>query len=208
VPHPGASDLTMDFHVHRKVAGNKTSTRIPVAQMTIRRGQWRRRHGSAPDAPLHPYGIEVRTRHLTTTGHVSWYTLVALMMDVARRGAQLADHQLDLDDRESLLYVVPRFSFIPLADATACNNLFVYPAFEVDRPWAGGKSSCAVRVTIWAVANDAPWPVVECVATVVRTLDIDGVRRPVDDLGRAKAERRTSQTASADSLPRTSRVEL
>jgi hypothetical protein len=38
-------------------------------------------------------------------------------------------------------------------------------------------------VTIWAVANEAPWPVAEVLVTVVRTSLVDGVRRPVDENG-------------------------
>ena len=91
LPHPEASDLLMDFHVLRRAVGGKTSEKVSVAHVAIHRGQWRRRHGAAPDPPLHPYGIEVRARHLTPARHVSWYTLVAMTMDVARRGAQLAD---------------------------------------------------------------------------------------------------------------------
>ena len=189
LPHPEASDLLMDFHVLRRVAGNTKPEKVSVAHIAIHRGQWRRRHGAAPDPPLHPYGIEVRARHLTPAGHVSWYTLVAITMDVARRGAQLADDRLDPIEWSSLLYIVPRFSFTRLADAAACDNLFVYPQFAMERPWTTGKSSSTVRVTIWAVANGAPWPVVESVVTVVRTRSVDGVRRPVDETGGRKSGR-------------------
>jgi hypothetical protein len=37
------------------------------------------------------------------------------------------------------------------------------------------------------VANEAPWPIAESVVTVVRTSLVDGVRRPVDENGVAKA---------------------
>ena len=186
LPHPEANDLLMDFHVLRRAVGGKTSKKVSVAHIAIHRGQWRRRHGAAPDAPLHPYGIEVRARHLTPSRHVSWYTLVAMTMDVARRGVQIADDRLDPVDWGSLLYIVPRFSFTRLADAAVCDNLFVYPQFALERPWTTGKSSCTARVTIWAVANDAPWPVVESVVTVVRTRSADGMRRPVAETGSRK----------------------
>ena len=87
------------------------------------------------------------------------------------------------------LYVVPRFSFTPLAAAAAQDNLFIYPQFEVEQPWAPGKTSATARVTYWAVANVAPWPIAESVVTVVRTSLVNGVRRPVDDQGRASAKK-------------------
>ena len=179
LPHPDADDLVMDFQVLRTREGEKTKARVPVARITIRRGTRRRRHGVAPDPPRHPYGIEVRTRHLNAAKHVSWYTLVAVIMDVARRGLQFEDAHIDRVD-EHLLCIVPRFSFTPLSDATLRDNLFVYPEFAVETPWAPGRTSATARVTYWAVANDAPWPIAESVVTVVRTTLVDGVRRPVD----------------------------
>ena len=124
LPHPEADDLVMDFHVMRTTEGTKTPTKVPVARIAIHRGTRRRRHGVAPDPPIHPYGIEVRRRHLNAAGEVSWYTLVAVIMDVARRGAQFADERIDRDD-DHLLYVVPRFTFTPLVDAAARDNLFI-----------------------------------------------------------------------------------
>lgn len=84
---------------------------------------------------------------------------------------------------------MPRFTFTPLAAPAAQNNLFVYPQFEVDKAWARGRKSATVSVTCWAVANDAPWPLAESVVTVVRTSLVDGVRRPVDEQGKASAKK-------------------
>lgn len=75
LPHPEADDLVMDFFVMRALDGTKRLQRVPVASIKIHRGQRRRRHGVAPDPPLHPYGIEVRRRNLNTAGQISWYTL-------------------------------------------------------------------------------------------------------------------------------------
>jgi len=191
LPHTTVTDLVMDFHIMRPVAGGKTPQKVSVAHVTLHRGQWRRRHGVAPEPPRHPYGIEIRTRHLNSARHVSWHTLVALTMDVARRGAQLAD---EWPDREGLvdrtrLYVVPRFTFTPLADAAHCDNLFIYPEFAFQQPWIKGKTSCTARITIWAVANEAPWPVVETIVTVVRTSIVDGLRQPVDEAGQVRGGR-------------------
>ncbi len=182
LPHPEADDLVMDFHVMRTTEGAKTPTKVPVARIAIHRGTRRRRHGVAPDPPIHPYGIEVRRRHLNAAGEVSWYTLVAVIMDVARRGAQFADERIDRDD-DHLLYVVPRFTFTPLVDAAARDNLFIYPHFSMTKRWAKGKTSATARVTFWAVANAMPWPIAESVVTVVRTSVVDGARRPVDENG-------------------------
>jgi hypothetical protein len=137
---------------------------------------------------LHPYGIEIRRRNLNAARQVSWYTLVSMTMDVARRGVQFADTRIDRVDR-SLLYIVPRFSFTPLGDAAAQDNLFIYPDFAIDQPWTKGKTSSTARVTFWAVANEAPWPIAESIVTVVRTSMVDGVRRPVDENGVAKTPR-------------------
>lgn len=182
LPHPEADDLVMHFHVMRQATGAKKPVKVPVARIAIHRGTRRRRHGVAPDPPIHPYGIEVRSRHLNEGGEVSWYTLVAVIMDVARRGAQFADERIDRDD-EHLLYVVPRFSFTPLVDAVVRDNLFVYPHFSMAKRWAKGKTSSTARVTFWAVANAEPWPIAESVVTVVRTSIVDGARRPVDENG-------------------------
>jgi hypothetical protein len=184
LPHPEADDLVMDFHVMRSPAEPAKPVRVPVARIDIHRGSRRRRHGVAPDPPRHPYGIEVRTRHLNASRHVSWYTLVAVIMDVARRGLQFADARIDREDA-SLLYIVPRFTFTPLADAAACENLFIYPEFAVEQPWIAGRTSASARVTFWAVANALPWPIAESVVTVVRTSAQDGVRRAVDENGLA-----------------------
>jgi len=182
LPHPEADDLVMDFHVMRRPPEGGTSEKVPVARIAIHRGNRRRRPGVAPDPPTHPYGIEVRTRHLNAARQVSWYTLVAVIMDVARRGAQFADERIDRDD-DSLLYIVPRFTFTPLVDASLRDNLFVYPEFAMAQRWAKGRTSATARVTFWAVANAAPWPIAESVVTVVRTSLVDGVRRPVDENG-------------------------
>ncbi len=185
LPHPEADDLVMDFHVLRTREGEKKPEPVPVARIAIHRGTHRRRHGVAPDPPWHPYGIEIRRRNLNAAGEVSWYTLVSVTMDVARRGAQFADPRIDTIDLD-LLYIVPRFSFTPLGVAAAQRNLFIYPEFALDRPWAKGKTSTSARVTYWAVANEAPWPIAESVVTIVRTSLVDGVRRPVDETGQAK----------------------
>ena len=78
--------LVMRFEVLRRTPGVKRAERVPVAVITVHRRQRRRRAGVAPEPPLHPYGIEVRRRHLNSAGCVSWHTLVAMSMDVARRG--------------------------------------------------------------------------------------------------------------------------
>lgn len=182
LPHPEADDLVMDFFVMRALDGTKRLQRVPVASIKIHRGQRRRRHGVAPDPPLHPYGIEVRRRNLNTAGQISWYTLVSVTMDVARRGMQIGDTR-DHDDA-TLLYVVPRFSFTPLADTTLVNNLFIYPDFVIEQPWAPGKTSAKARVTFWAVANDFPFPIADSIVSVVRTSLVDGARRPVDEQGK------------------------
>lgn len=188
LPHPEANDLVMDFHVMRTPDGSKKAETVPVARIAIHRGTHRRRHGVAPEPPAHPYGIEIRRRNLNAARQVSWYTLVSVVMDVARRGAQFADARIDQVDRH-LLYVVPRFSFTPLGMAAAQDNLFIYPEFTLQQPWAKGKTSATARVVYWAVANEAPWPIAESVVTVVRTSLVDGVRRPVDENGVAKASR-------------------
>ena len=196
LPHPASQDLVMDFHVRRREAGRKPD-KVPVAQITVHRQPRRRRSGIAPDPPLHPYGIEVRRRHLNSTKRVSWHTMVAVIMDVARRGAQFTDPRADRLDRH-LLYIVPRFTFTPLGDAVAQENLFIYPEFGVGQPWLPGKTSTTARVTFWAVAHETPWPIAESLVTVVRTSLVDGVRRPVDEEGRAVA--RTPAAAEAATL--------
>jgi hypothetical protein len=123
--------------------------------------------------------------------------MVSVIMDVARRGAQFADEtQYERFDAD-LQYIVPRFTFTPLAEAAAQHNLFIYPEFALEQPWAKGKTSAAARVTFWAVANDEPWPVVSSVVTVVRTTLINGVRRPVDETGEpvSKSSRTPSKSA-------------
>jgi hypothetical protein len=185
LPQPEADDLVMAFHVRRRAAGVSSSERVAVARIAAHRVRHRRRHGDAPEAPRHPYGIEIRRRHLNSTKRVSWYTLVAVTMDVARRGAQFMDPRVDRLD-PTLLYIVPRFTFTPLGDALAQDNLFIYPEFGVARPWAAGKTSMQARVTMWAAAHEAPWPIAESVVTVVRTSLVDGTRRPITELGRVK----------------------
>ncbi len=187
LPHPDQDDLVMDFHVLRPDGSRKARTRVPVAHIAIHRGSHRRRHGVAPDPPAHPYGIEIRERHLNNARQVSWYTLVSVIMDVARRGLQFVDPRDDRLDPH-LLYVVPRFTFTPLAAAAAQDNLFVYPQFEVEQPWARGRTSATARVTYWAAANHAPWPIAESVVTVVRTSLVNGVRRPIDDDNKPSAK--------------------
>ncbi|MCC7031492.1 MAG: hypothetical protein IT179_01500 [Acidobacteria bacterium] len=187
VPHPEADALVMAFHVLRKARDPRRREKIPVALIKVNRVPRRRRHGVAPDPPYHPYGIEVRRRHLNSLKRVSWHTLVSVIMDVARRGVQFADTRFDRLDR-SLLYIVPRFTFTPLADAAAEDNLFIYPEFGLPQPWAKGRTSAVARVTFWAVANEAPWPIAESQVTVVRTSLVDGVRRPVDEQGRTVAK--------------------
>jgi hypothetical protein len=186
LPHPEAENVVMDFHVRRRAPGTARPERVPVAQITVHRQPRRRRPGNAPDPPLHPYGIEVRRRHLNSAKRVSWHTMVAVIMDVARRGAQFTDPRVDRLD-PTLLYVVPRFTFTPLGDAIAQDNLFIYPEFGVGQPWLPGKTSTTARVTFWAVAHEAPWPISESLVTVVRTSLVGGVRRPVDEEGRVVA---------------------
>jgi hypothetical protein len=188
LPQPELDDLVMDFHVVRNGTTAKTRVQVPVAHIAIHRGSHRRRPGVAPDPPAHPYGIEIRERHLNSVRQVSWYTLVAVIMDVARRGMQFVDPRED-DPDPHLLYVVPRFTFTPLAAAAAQPNLFVYPQFEVEQGWARGKTSSTARITYWAAANDAPFPIAESVVTVVRTSLVDGVRRPVNEQGKAGAKK-------------------
>ena len=84
--------------------------------------------------PPEPANVSYR---LNSARQVSWYTLVAVIMDVARRGLQFVDPAQDLLDPH-LLYIVPRFTFTPLAAAAAQNNLFVYPQFELDKTRAVG----------------------------------------------------------------------
>jgi hypothetical protein len=182
LPHPEAEDVVMDFHVRRRAPGLARPERVPVAQITVHRQPRRRRPGIAPDPPLHPYGIEVRRRHLNSAKRVSWHTMVAVIMDVARRGAQFSDPRADRFD-PALLYIVPRFAFTPLGDALSQDNLFIYPEFGVGQPWLPGKTSTTARVTLWAVANEAPWPISESLVTVVRTSLVGGVRRPIDEDG-------------------------
>ena len=119
--------------------------------------------------------------------------MVSMTMDVARRGSQFADSAAYDRFDATRQYVVPRFSFAPLADAADQPNLFVYPEFSLTQPWAAGRTSAAARVTIWAVAHEDPWPLASSVVTVVRTTLDAGVRRPVDERGALsqKGSRRT-----------------
>ena len=136
LPHPEAGDIVMDFHVRRRGASARPD-KVPVAQITVHRQARRRRPGIAPDPPLHPYGIEVRRRHLNSARRVSWHTMVAAIMDVARRGAQFTDPRADPLDR-TLLYVVPRFTFTPLGDALA-------PGQPVHLPGVRGGAAVEAR---------------------------------------------------------------
>ena len=183
LPHPESADLVMDFEVRRKAPGSKELVHVPVGHIVLHRTKVRRRRGVAPEPPAHPYGIEVRRRHLNSNGDVSWYTLVSVIMDVARRGAQFSDPRDDRFD-PALLYIVPSFSFSPLARAKAEPNLFIYPEFALEQEWVPGKSSAIARVTYWAVANDFPKPIAESLVTVVRTSLVNGARRAVDEHGR------------------------
>lgn len=185
LPRPEADDIVMAFHVLRRQPGAERPGKLPVASIRVNRNPRRRRPGVSPIPPEHPYGIEVRRRHLNSQGRVSWHTMVSVIMDVARRGAQFADVEAERYD-PARLYIVPRFTFTPLGDAVAQDNLFIYPEFAFETPWSTGRTSAVARVTYWAVANDTPWPISESVVTVVRTSLIDGVRRPVDERGERK----------------------
>jgi hypothetical protein len=187
LPRTEAGDIVMEFHVRRRTRSGGPLERVPVAQIAVHRARNRRRHGDSPEPPYHPYGIEVRRRHLNSAKRVSWHTMVSVIMDVARRGAQFLDPRVDRLD-PTLLYVVPRFSFTPLGDAAAQENLFIYPQFALEKPWAPGKTSATARVTYWAVAHEAPWPLAEASVTVVRTSVVDGVRRPVNEEGQLVAQ--------------------
>jgi len=195
LPRPEADDLVMGFHVLRLPTGAKSKVPVPVARIRIHRARHRRLAAGAPDPPHHPYGIEIRARHLNHAKQVSWHTMVAMMMDVARRGAQFADTAAQERFDATRLYVVPGFSFTPLADAAAQSNLFVYPEFSLEKPWATGRTSTSARVTIWAVAYEDPWPLASSLVTVVRTSLVAGARRPVDERGTTgqKASRRPLQ---------------
>jgi hypothetical protein len=187
LPRPEAGDTVMEFHVRRRAKPGGPFERVPVAQIAVHRTRNRRRHGDSPEPPYHPYGIEVRRRHLNNAKRVSWHTMVSVIMDVARRGAQFLDPRVDRLD-PTLLYIVPRFSFTPLGDAIAQDNLFIYPQFALEKPWSPGKTSATARVTYWAVAHEAPWPLAEASVTVVRTSVVDGVRRPVNEEGLLAAQ--------------------
>lgn len=186
LPYASGGALVMPFHVRRRPARGQPAEKMPVAHITVHRTPRRRRHGDAPEPPRHPYGIEIRRRHLNSEKRVSWHTLVSMIMDVARRGAQFTDPRVDRLDR-TLLYIVPRFTFTPLGDAVAQDNLFIYPEFALAEPWQTGRTSVPVRVTFWAVAHEAPWPLAESIVTVVRTSLVDGARRPVDDQGHTRS---------------------
>ena len=72
-------------------AGWPSKAPVPVARIRIHRARQRRLPADVPDPPHHPYGIEVRARHLNEAKQVSWHTIISMAMDVARRGAQFAD---------------------------------------------------------------------------------------------------------------------
>jgi len=194
LPRPEADNLVMAFHVLREPASRGRKVPVPVARIRIHRARRRRLAADAPDPPNHPYGIEVRARHLNHAKQVSWHTMVALTMDVARRGAQFADSGVHERFDPTRLYVVPRFTFTPLADAAAQANLFVYPEFSFEQAWVAGRTSASARVIVWAVAHEDPWPLASSEVTVVRTSVVAGVRRPVDERGATaqKGSRRTT----------------
>jgi len=183
LPHPEADDLVMGFHVLRAPSSGGRKVPVPVARLRIHRARRRRLAADAPDPPHHPYGIEIRERHLNHARQVSWHTMVAMMMDVARRGAQFADAAVYEQPDPTRQYVVPGFTFTPLADAAAQANLFVYPEFSLEQAWVAGRTSSSARVIIWAVAHEDPWPLASSVVTVVRTSLVAGARRPVDERG-------------------------
>lgn len=183
LPHPEADDLVMAFHVLRTPAAGGRKVPVPVARISIHHARRRRLDAEAPDPPQHPYGIEIRARHLNHASQVSWHTMVAMTMDVARRGAQFADTAAQEHLDPTRQYVVPGFSFTPLAEAAAQPNLFVYPEFSLEQPWTAGRTSTSARVTIWAVAYEDPWPLASSLVAVVRTSLVGGTRRPVDERG-------------------------
>lgn len=189
LPQSEGDDLTMSFHVLRAPAGGGKKVPVPVARITVHRARRRRMASETPDPPCHPHGIEIRERHLNHARQVSWHTMVSMMMDVARRGAQFADATAVERLDPTRLWVVPRFSITPLADAAAQPNLFVYPEFALEQPWTPGRTSASARVTIWAVAFEDPWPVASSLVTVVRTSLVEGVRTPVDERGATAAKR-------------------
>lgn len=190
LPKAQADDFVMGFHVLRAGTVRPSRVAVPVATARVHRARRRSLAAEAPDPPLHPFGIEIRERHLNHLRQVSWHTMVAMTMDVARRGSQLADGAAAEHFDPTRQYVVPRFSFTPLADAAAQPNLFVYPDFSLPQTWANGRTSVSARVTIWAVAHEDPWPLVSSVVTVVRTAVVAGTRRPVDEAGAAVQKRR------------------
>ncbi len=193
LPRPEADDLVMDFHVLRQPASGGRKAPVPVARIRIHRARRRRLPADVPDPPHHPYGIEVRARHLNEAKQVSWHTIISMAMDVARRGAQFADSAVYEQFDPTRLYVVPRFTFTPLAHAAAQANLFVYPEFSLEQPWVPGRTSASARVIIWAVAQEDPWPLASTEVTVVRTSLVGGVRKAVDERGATapKGSRRT-----------------
>jgi hypothetical protein len=146
LPHRAGDHFAMHFHVRRRTGDGKKTGLESVATISVHGGS-RRRHGVAPEPPFHPYGLEVRERNLNSAHNVSWFTLVTIIMDVARRGAQFTDSGIQHLD-PTLLYVVPRFSFTPFASAAAQHNLFIYSQFAIERPWVAGKTSTAVRITM------------------------------------------------------------
>jgi hypothetical protein len=189
-PKAQADDFVMGFHVLRAGTVRPARVAVPVATVRVHRARRRSLAAEAPDPPLHPFGIEIRARHLNQLRQVSWHTMIAMTMDVARRGSQLADAAAVERVDPTRQYVVPRFSFTPLADAAAQPNLFVYPDFSLTQSWAGGRTSVVARVTIWAVAHEDPWPLASSLVTVVRTAVVGSTRRPVDEAGIAVQKRR------------------
>ena len=126
--------------------------------------------------------------------------MVAMIMDVARRGAQFTDPRVDRSiarSSTSSRASRSRRSATPLAQ----DNLFIYPEFAAGQPWQPGKTSSTARVTFWAVAHEAPWPIAESVVTVVRTSLVDGARRPVDETAGRLPRRRTRHGARTPSDP-------
>jgi hypothetical protein len=182
LPHPEADDLVMDFHVMRVPPGAKKSEKVPVARIAIHRGTRRRRHGVAPEPPAHPYGIEVRTRHLNAARQVSWvhprrrhHGRGPARRAVRRRPHRSRRRHTALHRAALHLHAARRRGAArqPLRLSRVCDGAAL----------GEGRTSATARVTFWAVANAAPWPIAESVVTVVRTSVVDGARRPVDENG-------------------------
>src|SRR5262245_26314771 len=110
VPKPQADDFVMGFHVLRAGAVRTTRVAVPMPTLRVHLSSRRILAAESPDPPLHPFGIEIRARHLNHLRQVSWHTMIAMTMDVARRGCQLADGAAVERFDPTRQYVVPRFS--------------------------------------------------------------------------------------------------